>query len=28
MFFRLTNDYPDDNALDKLYIAFRRRNYL
>jgi len=28
MFFRLINDYPDDNALDKLYIAFRRRNYL
>jgi hypothetical protein len=28
MFFRLINDYPEDNALDKLYIAFRRRNYL
>jgi hypothetical protein len=27
LFYRLTNDFPSDRALDKLYIAFRRRNY-
>jgi hypothetical protein len=27
LFFRLTNDFPDDTTLDKLYLAFRRRNY-
>jgi hypothetical protein len=27
LFFQLTNDYPQDAALDKLYASFRRRNY-
>jgi hypothetical protein len=28
LFHRLTNDYPQDLALNQLYIDFRRRNYL
>jgi hypothetical protein len=27
LFRRLTTDFPQDNALDQLYSAFRRRNY-